>query len=117
VVDDAALRAYRRRLTELDAEVDLADRRGDPALAERAERERRAILDELRRSTGLRGRPRVISPEAERARVNVTRTLRATLEQIAERAPRAGAHLQASIRTGATCRYQPVAGGPSRWSV
>jgi hypothetical protein len=117
VIDDAARQAYRRRLTELDAEMDLADRRGDPALAERAATERQAIVDELRRTTGLRVRPRVTSPEAERARVNVTRTLRATLDQIAERAPIAGAHLQASIRTGGTCRYQPVAGGPSRWSV
>jgi hypothetical protein len=116
-IDDAALQAYRRRLAELDADMDVADRRGDAALAERAEAERQAIVDELRRATGLRGRPRTASPEAERARVNVTRTLRATLERIAEHAPRAGAHLHASIRTGGTCRYQPGSGGPSRWSV
>jgi hypothetical protein len=117
VLDDAGRETYRKRLIELEAELDRADRAGDPARAERAERERLAILDELRRATGLQGRPRVTSPEAERARVNVTRTLRATLEQIAQRAPRAGAHLQASIRTGRACRYQPAAGGPSRWSV
>jgi hypothetical protein len=117
VLDTAARRAYRSRLAELDAELDRADRGGDPARAERAETERQAILAELRRTTGLAGRPRVNSPEAERARVNVTRTLRATLGQIAERAPEAGAHLQASIRTGRTCRYQPAAGGPARWSV
>jgi hypothetical protein len=117
VLDDTARRAYRRRLVKLEAELDRADRVGDPGRAERAETERQAILDELRRTTGLGGRPRRTSPEAERARVNVTRTLRATLDQIAERAPRAGAHLQASIRTGRTCRYQPAAGGPSRWSI
>ena len=116
-VDDATHRAYRSRLIELDGEVDRADRAGDPARAERAEIERQAILDELRRTMGLGGRPRVTSPEAERARVNVTRTLRATLDQIAQRAPKVGAHLQASIRTGRTCRYQPVAGGPARWTV
>jgi hypothetical protein len=117
LLDDAARRAYRRRLIELDAELDRADRAGDPERAERVEAERLAILDELRRSTGLGGRPRATSPEAERARVNVTRTLRATLAQIAERAPKAAAHLQASIRTGRTCCYQPAAGGPARWSV
>jgi tetratricopeptide (TPR) repeat protein len=117
VLDAAARRAYRSRLTELDAELDRADLAGDPARAERAQTERQTLLAELRRTTGLGGRPRVTSPEAERARVNVTRTLRATLDHIAERAPRAAAHLQASIRTGRMCRYQPAAGGPERWSV
>jgi hypothetical protein len=117
LIDDAARQAYRSRLIELDAELDRADRAGDPERAERSEAERRAILNELRRSTGLGGRPRLTSPEAERARVNVTRTLRATLDHIAQRAPKAAAHLQASIRTGRTCCYQPAAGGPTRWSV
>ena len=116
VLDDTARRAFRIRITQLEAELDRADRAGDPARAERAETERQAILEELRRSSGLGGKPRVASPEAERARVNVTRTLRATLEQIAEQAPRAAAHLQESIRTGRTCRYQPVPGGPAGWS-
>jgi hypothetical protein len=59
----------------------------------------------------------VVAPEAERARVNVTRTLRATIERVAAAAPRAGAHLRASIRTGGHCRYDPAPGGPSRWRV
>src|SRR5262249_29484860 len=57
--DDAARRAYRSRLIELDAELDRADRTGDPARAERAETERQTLLAELRRTTGLAGRPRV----------------------------------------------------------
>ena len=61
--------------------------------------------------------PRLASPEAERARVNVTRTLRATIERIAPAAPLAAAHLRGSIRTGAACRYQPAPGGPARWRV
>jgi hypothetical protein len=93
---------------------DRADRTGDAALGKRTEAEREALLAQLRHATGLGGRPRTTSPEAERARVNVTRTLRATLDRIAEKAPKAAAHLQASIRTGGTCRYQPAAGGPAR---
>jgi hypothetical protein len=74
-------------------------------------------LAQLRSATGRAGRSRGISPEAERARVNVTRTLRATLARITEMAPAAGAHLQASIRTGGACRYQPAAGGPAGWDL
>jgi hypothetical protein len=43
--------------------------------------------------------------------------LRAALDRIAAGAPKAGAHLHASIRTGLACRYEPAAGGPARWRV
>ena len=53
--------------------------------------------------------------DAERARVNVTRTLRAAIDRITRAAPVAGTHLSSSIRTGTVCRYQPAPGGPARW--
>ena len=117
VLDDAARASYEQRIRELSAELDAADRAGDPDRASRVEQERQAVLDELRRATGLGGRPRRLSGEAERARVNVTRTLRATIERIETLAPRAGAHLQASIRTGTACRYEPASGGPAHWRI
>jgi hypothetical protein len=116
-LDAAARDAYRRRLAELKTELDAADRTADRERADEAEAERDALLAELRRASGLGGRPRETSAEAERARVNVTRTLRATIDRIAAKAPRAAAHLQASVRTGLACRYAPAAGGPSRWHV
>lgn len=116
-LDATARDAYHARLDALTAGLDAADRAGDDAAAERLEAERRALLAELRRAAGLGGRDRVVAPEAERARVNVTRTLRATIERVAAAAPRAAAHLRASIRTGGACRYEPAPGGPSRWHV
>ena len=117
VLDDQARSAYQRRLTALASELDAADRAGDAVRGGRLQAERRALLDELRRATGLDGRIRDVSPEAERARVNVTRTLRATLDRIAAVAPRAGVHLHASIRTGRACRYEPGPGGPAGWDT
>jgi tetratricopeptide (TPR) repeat protein len=117
VLDLQARAAYRRRLAELEAALDAADRAGDRERAEQAEAEREALMGQLRRATGLSGRPRAHSADAERARVNVTRTLRATLERILLGAPRAGAHLQRSVHTGQSCRYQPEPGGPARWQV
>jgi hypothetical protein len=115
LLDPAARDAYRRRIRELDSELAAADRSGNVAAAERAEDERQALVDALRQATGLAGRPRRAAADAERARVNVTRTLRAAIERITAAAPIAGAHLQASIRTGTACRYQPTGGGPARW--
>jgi hypothetical protein len=92
VLDAVARDAYRARLAALDAQLDHADRIGDPRKAEAARVERDALLDQLRRDSGLGGRPRSMDIEAERARVNVTRTLRAAVERIAVDAPRAAAH-------------------------
>ncbi len=116
-LDAAARDAYRVRLDALTAGLDAADRAGDRAAAEKIEAERNAVLAELRRAAGLGGRDRVVAPEAERARVNVTRTLRGTIERVAASAPRAAAHLRASVRTGGACRYEPAPGGPSRWHL
>ena len=116
-MDAAAGAAYRRRLALLQDELAAADAAGDVARGQRAATERDAVLSELRRATGLGGRSRDVSTADERARVNVTRTLRATIDRITVAAPRAGAHLSASIRTGRACRYQPIPGGPARWHV
>jgi hypothetical protein len=117
VLDATARDAYRRRLDTLAAEADAADRAGDRTAAARLEAERQALVGELSRAAGLAGRHRLASLENERARVNVTRTLRAAIERIAPAAPGAAAHLRASVRTGAACRYEPAPGGPSRWHV
>src|SRR6185437_9704486 len=95
----------------------LAVLRGRLDEAARLAAERQALVGELSRAAGLAGRNRLGSLEAERARVNVTRTLRAAIERIAPAAPGAAAHLRASVRTGAACRYEPAPGGPSRWHV
>ncbi len=115
VLDATAREAYRRRIRQLDSELAAADRAGNTMAAERAEKERRALVAELRRATGLAGRPRRAAADAERARVNVTRTIRAAIANITSAAPIAGAHLQSSIRTGTACRYQPAVSGPARW--
>ncbi|MDG4825190.1 ATP-binding protein [Asanoa sp. WMMD1127] len=117
VLDDTSRAAYRRRLATLDEQLDAADRAGDTERAAAVEAERAALLAELRRHTGLGGRPRVQSGEAERARVNATRALRATVDRIAAGAPLAGAHLSSSLHTGRLLRYQPAPGGPARWRV
>ena len=115
LLDAAARNTYRQRIRELDSELAAADRAGDSTAAEKAHQERQALIGELRRATGLAGRPRRAAADAERARVNVTRTLRATIDRITTAAPIAGAHLNTSIRTGTLCRYQPAHGGPARW--
>jgi hypothetical protein len=107
VLDEPAKRAYRHRLAELDRALEGAAARGDATAAGGLEAERAALVAELKRAAGLAGRPRVFSDEAERARVNVTRTIRQALDRILAADPEAGRHLLASVHTGTRCVYQP----------
>jgi hypothetical protein len=116
-LDADAKRAYRRRLLVLQAEVDDADTVGDPVRAERAHVEMEALLRELKRAVGLGGRDRPSGSGAERARVNVVRSLRRTIAAIAQQAPLLGAHLEASVRTGGHCIYLPEPGSELSWTV
>ena len=118
-LDDAARDAYRDRIRGLDSALAAADRAGDSVHAERIHDERQALVTELRRATGLAGRPRRMPAEAERARVNVTRTLRAAIARIARAAPIAGAHLDspsapASCAATSPRRAARTAGKPDR---
>lgn len=117
VLDTAARAAYRKRLDDLARQMDVADRTGDVELAATFAAERSALLAELRRAAGLGGRTRSHSAEAERARVNATRALRAVLTRLEPVAPIVAAHLRASVHTGSYFRYQPAAGGPARWQL
>jgi hypothetical protein len=117
MLDAAARAAYREQLAWLDEQLDAADRAGDVDRGTAVQSERVTVLGELRRASGLGGRPRAHSSEAERARVNATRALWATVARVESAAPLAGAHLRASLRTGGFPRYQPAPGGPAHWRV
>jgi predicted ATPase len=109
VLDREALRQYRRRLAELDDELDAAAVRGDATRQATCSAERDALIGELKRATGLGGRPRRSGSPAEKARVNVTRTIRHAITDLATRAPELAAHLDESIVTGVSCCYEPAA--------
>jgi predicted ATPase len=115
LLDDQAKRAYRQRLRDLDEELADADACRDPERAEHARREREALLAELTRATGLWGRDRRVGSPAERARVNVTRTLRDAIKHLAAACPPLGAHLHRCVRTGMLCVYTPDE--PVEWST
>ena len=115
VLDDAAKSAYRARLDRIASDLEAADQRGDERGSRSLEEERAHLVAELQRASGLGGRTRRSSDATERARVNVTRNLRRTLELIGRDAPAAALHLQQSVSTGTYCCYDPAPGGPERW--
>ncbi|HEV2777857.1 MAG TPA: AAA family ATPase [Actinophytocola sp.] len=105
VLDDTARAAYRRRLSTLDEEIDRAAELGDDGRAAELDRERQALLDELRAAVGLAGRSRRLGDETERARKTVTARIRDALRKLDDQHPELAAHLRDSVSTGVTCRY------------
>ena len=116
-LDDKAKAAYRDRVLELRTELDDAEACNDPARADRARVELDALTSELAAAVGLAGRDRRSGNPTERARVSVTRTIRAAISQIQLAAPATGQHLAASIRTGTFCTYQPEQRAAVRWRL
>jgi hypothetical protein len=116
MLDDQAKAAYKRRIVDLREEVDEADAFGDDERAERARAEIDALVAELARAVGLGGHDRVAASAAERARLNVTRALRAAIARIGEAVPDLGRHLDRRVRTGVFCAYEPTPEDSVPWT-
>lgn len=117
VVDAEALAAYRRRLTEIDTELDEADAWGDAARGAKLTAERDALLAEVSAATGLGGRPRTSGSGAERARVTVRKAIATALDAIHGADPVVARHLTTHVRTGLRCSYQPDPDAPVEWRL
>jgi tetratricopeptide (TPR) repeat protein len=116
-LDDRAVREYRRRLGELDRELDAADLTGDAERARQAADERAFILDQLRRDTGLGGRPRRLPDDVERARMRVSKAIHRAIRRLSSADPVLGRALETGVRTGYLCRYVTDPGQPISWTV
>jgi hypothetical protein len=115
VLDKQALSAYRRRLTEIDADLDEARSWADTGRAAKLAAERDALLDQLRAATGLGGRPRVPGSAQERARIAVRKAIVYAIGRVAAADPPLGRLLSDTVTTGAICRYDPDPDRPVQW--
>jgi len=107
ILDPQARREYRQRIEELQLEIEQAESDNDPARCETAREELDALIEQLAKATGLRGRSRKLANAAERARSAVTWRIRSAIKKIKAAHPRLGQHLSNSIRTGNFCVYLP----------
>jgi non-specific serine/threonine protein kinase len=117
LLDASAKAAYKARLEDLEEEVAEAEGFNDPARAAKAKEEIDFIASELARAVGLGGRDRRAAAHAERARLNVTRAIRAAMENLARANPALGRHLSSTIRTGRYCSYTPDPRAEIAWEL
>ncbi|MHB8463209.1 MAG: hypothetical protein ACYDH6_21670 [Acidimicrobiales bacterium] len=117
LLDHQARAAYRGRVGELRDEVEDALALEDDDRAAKAQAELDTLVAELARAVGLGGRDRRASSAGEKARLNVTRALRAATTKLAEVLPEPGAVLDRRLRTGLFCSYEPGAEDEIVWRV
>ena len=117
VLDDRAKQAYRRRLAEIDEDLDDAALAGDTERVALAKADRDYLVTELSRAFGLGGRSRGFGSNAERARSSVTRAIRYASSRIRVHHPELAEHLDYAVHTGVYCAYTPDPRAPISWST
>ncbi|MFD0687807.1 hypothetical protein [Actinomadura fibrosa] len=107
VLDEEAKRRYKRRLAELEAEIEEHEAAGRFERAEAVGAERDWLIAELASASGLGGRTRRFTDSEERARIAVGKAIRRALKHVADADAAIGAELRATIQTGTLCSYRP----------
>jgi hypothetical protein len=116
-LDDRAKNAYRRRLKEIEADLDEATARNDLGRIGQAQAEREFLMRELSRAIDQTGRDRRAGAASERARVGVTRALRRALKQIRDHHEPLAEHFERTISTGTYCVYSPDPQARVNWEL
>ena len=115
VLDSQAIAAYRRRISEIQEEIDQAESWNETERFSRLTEEMQEIESTLTSALGLSGRVRSAPSAAGRARVSVRNAIAAALKTIRANDERLWQHLSRSTRTGTFCVYDPE--DPPNWSL
>jgi tetratricopeptide (TPR) repeat protein len=116
ILDERAKSAYRRRLAEIEDDIEQARALADAEREAQSDAERDFLVRELARAVGMGGRDRRASSASERARSGVTRAVRQGIARVGEHHPPLGEHLHRAVRTGTYCAYVPDPGAPAAWT-
>jgi hypothetical protein len=106
-LDPQAIAEYRIRLAEVREEIAEAETNNDPGALDRARHEYDLLSNQLTAGVGRGGRARRSSSHVERARAQVTKSIRESVAHIRRNDAKLGDHFATSIRTGAFCAYLP----------
>jgi tetratricopeptide (TPR) repeat protein len=117
MLDKEAKASYKRRVDELQQELEDAKEIGNAELADKIQEEIEAIARELRRAIGLGGRDRRSASNSERARLSVTRAIKIALDRISVNDGELGRLLSKTIQTGTFCSYNPDPDAVIVWRV
>jgi len=110
LLDATALQSARARARELQERLDDPAVEANPLTREAIRDELETLVDRLQRDSGLHGKSRRFSDEAERARVSVAKAIQRALKTLENAQPEAASLLSTRISTGIYCVYRSVPG-------
>jgi hypothetical protein len=116
-IDDQTRANLESHLEQLARDIGEARQGNDPIREAEARREFDAITSYLTAGTGLGGAPRTFTTADDRARVNVTKLIKAAKQRIGQHSPSLQRHLDAHLNTGFYCSYTPDPDAPIAWHV
>jgi len=110
-IDEQARREYGRHLSAAREQLAEAERNNDLERASRL----RAEIDAVAHALAAAPRGQRVAAHAERARLTVTKSIKAALTRIQTLHPDLGRHLAATVHRGYTCIYTPDPRSPIDW--
>jgi pimeloyl-ACP methyl ester carboxylesterase len=117
LIDAKARGQYRRRATELREDLAEAVRLNDTGRAARIRSELEFLRGQIAAAVGLNGRNRKAASHTERARLMVTKAIKAAIARVRARDASVGRYLATSIKTGNYCTYDPDSAPPISWHL
>ena len=109
LLDAKAREQYRRRMAELREELAEAVQLNDTGRAARLRSELESLRNQIVAAVGLGGRDRKAASHTERARLMVTKAIKAAIAKVRASDAALGRYLATSIKTGNCCTYDPGA--------
>jgi TolB-like protein len=107
ILDSRAREDYKKRLLDLQEELEDAEEMNDIGRAERLQAEFDQLTEQLAKAMGIGGRSRKIGSTSEKARTAVTWRIRSAIQKIETVHPQMAKHLSNAIQTGTFCMYSP----------
>lgn len=117
LLDAQAKAAYRRRLRELNDELEEAEGFNDTGRIERARDEIEQLSHALSSALGLGGRDRTAPTSAERARIAVTKAITLVFKALDRDHPALRDYLRRTVKTGRFCSFTPDPRQPVQWQL
>jgi len=106
ILDRAAIRQYRDRLSQLSLEIAECEARNDEECAAAARVEQTWLMRELAAAAGIGGDTRRFPDGHERARIAVGKAIRRAIARVQAADVTIGQHLRRSVHTGVRCSYR-----------
>lgn len=115
VLDNKAITAYKRKLSDLYELKETAEESGDWDSVERHQEEIDALEQQLQQGLGLSGRKRRMGDDSERCRVAVCNAITRAVKEIEKWHKALGSHLRNSLKLGTSLSYTPET--PIDWTT